>query len=185
MTQQLDAPTSDGPPSAYFPNVGDSIVVGIVDVDTYQQRDYDTGELMTWPDGSPRTGKVITGLVVSTNGALGGGTKANHPVEPGDLVRFWCEGGKHYTYRDALKAAGGINVGDVMLWKREDDKPPSNSRHNPAKQYSAKIRRPEPKDGDLPDRCQQARLEFKQRTQLDTVPAGGGSSDPFGDEEPW
>ena len=46
----LDAPSSSGPPAAYFPNPGDSIVVGIIDVGTYQQRDYDSGELKTWPD---------------------------------------------------------------------------------------------------------------------------------------
>jgi hypothetical protein len=178
MTQQLDAPTADGPASAYFPAVGDSIVVGIVDVGEYQQKDYDSGEPLNWPDGAPRMGKVVTGLVVSTSGTTGAGSERNHgDVGPGDIVRFWCEGGKFYTYRDAVKAAGGVHVGDVMLWKREDDKAPTNPRHNPAKQYSAKIRRPEAKDGDLADRCEKARLELKQRPVLDAGPTGGSAWD--------
>jgi hypothetical protein len=185
MTQQLDAPTADGPPSAYFPAVGDSIIVGIVDVGEYQQKDYDTGEPLTWPDGGPRNGKVVTGLVVSTSGTTGAGSERNHgDVGPGDIVRFWCEGGKFYTYRDAVKAAGGVHVGDVMLWKRDEDKAPTNPRHNPSKQYSAKIRRPEAKDGDLADRCEKARLELKQRPVLD-APAGGGPDPTWGDEEPF
>jgi hypothetical protein len=181
MTQQLDAPTADGPPPAHFPAVGDSIIVGIVDVGEYQQRDYNTGELLSWPDGAPRMGKVVTGLVVSTSGTTDAGTdSASGPAVPGELVRFFCEGGKHYTYRDAIRASGGVHVGDVMLWKRDEDKAPTNPRHNPAKQYTAKIRRPEAKDGDLADRCERARLELKQRPVLDG-PAGGGSA--WDDEE--
>ena len=41
----LDAPNASGPPTAYLPNEDDSIVVGIVDVKLYHQRDYDTDEL--------------------------------------------------------------------------------------------------------------------------------------------
>jgi hypothetical protein len=177
MSQQLDAPSGDGPPSAHFPAVGDSMVVGIVDVAEYQQRDYDTGEPLTWPDGGPRNGKVVTGLVVSTSGTAGAGSERNPgTASPGDIVRFWCEGSRFFTYRDAIKEAGGVHVGDVMLWKREADKAPTNPRHNPAKQYSAKIRRPEPKDGDLADRCERARIELKQRPALDGPVVVGGWS---------
>ena len=75
----LDAPTTSGPPAAYFPEEGDSIVVGIVDIGSYHQRDYDTDELKYWPDGGKVEGKVITGLVVSTSGsATGRGAAASH-----------------------------------------------------------------------------------------------------------
>lgn len=164
MSEQLDAPQSSGPPAAYFPAEGDSIVVGIVDVGEYQQRDYDTNEPKTWPDGGPVMGKVVTGLVVSTTGTTAAGSqRANGPVAPGDLVTFWCEGSKFFTYRDALNDAGGINVGDVMQWVRGTDEAPSNPRHNPRKVYSAKIRRPEAKDGDLPERCTAKRRELKEQ----------------------
>ena len=167
----LDEPTSSGPPSAYFPAVGDAVVVGIVDVGTYQQRDYDTGELKTWPDGGKVEGKVVTGLVISHEGTTAkGGQRNSQPIEAGDLVTFWCEGGKHYTYRDALAQHGAVDVGDVMLWKREADKPPTNPRHNPAKQYVARIRKPKPDDGDVVDRCQKARNELKA-ARIDEAPA--------------
>lgn len=168
---QLDTPSSSGPPAAYFPEVGDAMVVGIVDVGEYQQRDYDTGDLLTWPDGGPRMGKVVTGLVVEARGsACGGGQKAQTPVEPGDLVTFWCEGSKWFTYSEALKAAGGVNLGDVMLWQRDEDEAPKNTRHNPRKVYSARIRRPEAKDGDIVDRCMAKRRELQEH-KLDRAPA--------------
>ena len=180
----LDQPSQSGPPAAYFPNVGDSIVVGIVDVGEYQQRDYDSGELKHWPDGGKVMGKVVTGLVVSTTGTTGcGSVQANGPVEAGDLVTFWCEGGKHFTYKDALKAAGSIDVGDVMLWKREDDKPARTSKHNPQKVYVAKLRKPEAKDGDLADRCAAKRRELHAE-QVDAAPEPVGA--PADDiEEPF
>lgn len=168
----LDAPSTSGPPAAYFPNEGDTIVVGIVDIGTYHQRDYDTDELKYWPDGGKVEGKVITGLVVSLDGTTcGGSSKANAPIAPGDIVTFWCEGGKFYTYRDALKAHGPINRGDVMLWKRDADKPAKNAKHNPQKVYVAKIRAPKPEDGDLVARCEKAARELAAAKALDAPPA--------------
>jgi hypothetical protein len=178
----LDQPTPSGPPAAYFPAVGDSIVVGIVDVGEYQQRDYDTNEPKTWPDGGKVMGKVVTGLVVSTTGTTSSGSeRANGPVTEGDLVTFWCEGGKFFTYRDALAEAGSIDIGDVMLWTRDADEAPSNPRHNARKVYSAKIRRPEARDGDLVERCTAKHRELKAH-RLDQseepFPATAGASNP-------
>lgn len=182
----LDTPTPAGPPSAYFPAVGDSIVVGIVDVNEYHQRDYNTDELKYWPDGGKVMGKVVTGLVVSTTGTTAGGSeKANGPIGSGDLVTFWCEGGKFFTYRDALNEAGSIDIGDVMLWTREKDEPTTNPKHNDRKVYAAKLRGPEARDGDLVERCQAKHRELHAK-QLDSsdadqgepFPATAGASDP-------
>jgi hypothetical protein len=167
----LDTPTASGPPAAYFPSPDDAIVVGIVDIGEYQQRDYDTGDLKTWPDGGPVMGKVITGLVVSTEGGTeAGNSKGSEPVAPGDLVTFWAEGGKHYTYRDALKEAGEVDVGWVMRWARAADEPAKSTRHNDRKVYVAKIRRPEDRDGDLVARCQTAHDELRRGSRLDAAP---------------
>lgn len=168
----LDTPNALGPPAAYLPTVGDSIVVGIVDVGQFHQRDYTTGELKYWPDEGPVMGKVITGLVVSISGDTAAGSeKANGPVGPGELVTFWAEGGKHFTYADALKAHGPIDRGDVMLWKREDDKPATNPKHNDQKVYVAKIRSPKAEDGDLVARCEKAAKELAAAPPLDAPAA--------------
>jgi len=173
----LDTPTSSGPPAAYFPNEGDSIVVGIVDVGTYQQRNYEDDTLAFWPDGGPKEGKVVTGLVMSASGNTAAGSEKNNtPIEIGQLVTFWCEGGKHYTYADALKASGGVDRGDVMQWKRMADEPAKNPKHNPRKVYVAKIRPAEAKDGDIVARCEAAYAEMQTRTAVDAPPAMAGAS---------
>ena len=178
----LDAPTTSGPPAAYFPEEGDSIVVGIVDIGSYHQRDYDTDELKYWPDGGKVEGKVITGLVISTSGSTcGGSQKANGPIGAGDIVTFWCEGGKFYTYRDAVKAHGAVQVGDVMRWARLDDKPAQNSRHYPQKVYEARIRKPKAEDGDIVARCRAKRDELHAQ-QLDAPPSTAAPFDDPGED---
>lgn len=178
----LDEPTMSGPPAAYFPSPGDQIVVGIVDVATYQQRDYDTGDLKFWPDGGKVEGKIVTGLVISAKGAMAGTEKSHEAVSPGDLVTFWCEGGKHYTYRDAKRAHGAVDRGDVMLWKREADEPAKNTRHNPRKVYSAVIRHPEARDGDIVARCEAAYRTLHVPARLDE-PVSVAAGDPWGSDE--
>lgn len=173
MTITLDTPTSGGTPSAKFPEPGNSIIVGVVNINDFQQKDMDTDELLWWDDAhtQPRNGKVVTGLVVSADGVVVDTEDGERPVVPGDLVSFWCERGKFIAYRDAVKAAKGANVGDVMRWVRGDDDPPKKKGFNPKKNYDIAIRRPEAKDGDLADRCVAEYHALKDRPALDEAPA--------------
>lgn len=185
---QLDTPTTGGPPAVKFPEVGTSVVVGIVNVDEYHQHNID-GVPQTWSDGTPKMGKRVTGLVVSSEGATVGGDHGDQPAAPGDLVTFYCEGGRHYTYRDAVAEAGGVNVGDVMLWKFDHEEPAKQRGYNPRKVYVAKIRRPEAKDGDLADRCVAAYHEQAARPAVDApsdpVAPLGAHHAPTADEMPF
>ena len=177
---QLDTPTTGGPPAVKFPEVGTSVVVGIVNVDDYQQHDMKTGEALVWSDGSPKMGKRVTGLVVSADRAATGPEGDLRPVAPGELVTFFCEKGKHYTWKDAIEKhaekvraanpgdSGSVCVGDVMLWTFESEKPATQRGYNPQKVYKAVIRRPKPEDGDLADRCAAKYHELKDRPSLDT-----------------
>jgi hypothetical protein len=177
----LDTASSGGPPSVALGNPGDSVTVGIVNVDEYQQRDLQTGDLIKWDDGKPKMGKVVTAIVVSSSGATVGSNDELRDVQPGELVSFWCEKGKHFTWRDAVKAAGGVKLGDVMLWTRGADDPPKKAGFNPKKNYTARIRRAEPKDGDLTDRCFAAYQELKDRPSFEAAAPTGG----YADEEPF
>jgi hypothetical protein len=178
----LDQPSKSGPPALYCPEVGDGAVLGIVDVGNYAQRDYDTGDPKTWPDGSPMMGKVVTGLVVSViGGACGGGKRASAPIATGDLVTIWCEGGKFLAYNAALKAAGGVDRGDLLRWVRLPDGVPSNPRHNPPQAFEAAIRKATAADGDVVARCHAAFADLNA-TRVDSAPAAG----PFdGGDAPW
>ena len=63
----------------------------------------------------------------------------------------------------------------------DEDKPPAQRGHNPQKVYTAKIRKPEAKDGDLVERCTAKRRELKE--QPVDAPVGAGSYP--ADDEPF
>jgi hypothetical protein len=170
-TISLDTATSSGPPAATFTAPGATLVVGIVNVNEYQQRDFATGDPKTWNDGKPKMGKVITGLVVSATDVTLGTADGAPAATAGDLVSIWCEGSRFIAYRDAIRDGNGINVGDVMRWTREADGPSAVKGGYPAKMYTAAIRRPEAKDGDLADRCVAAYHDQASRPALDSAPA--------------
>ena len=168
----LDAgSTGSSTPAAKLNNPGASIVVGIVNINDYQQTDFDSGEKLWWDDAhtQPKNGKVITGLVVAADDTTVDDNDVERPAEAGDLVSFWCEGGKWFPYRDAVKEAGGVNVGDVMRWERLADEEPKKKGFNPRKSYKVAIRRPEAKDGDLADRCVEQYFVLKNRPSLDAA----------------
>jgi len=174
-TISLDTATSSGPPAVNLTKPGAWVTVGIVNVADYQQRDFDTREFLTWDDGKPKMGKVVTGLVIdSAHAVTGGDWRADYadgtPLQPGDLITFWCEKGKWFTYKEAVKEAGGVNVGDVMRWDRLEDEPPTKRGAAPQKVNKARIRRPEAKDGDLADRCVAAYHDQASRPALDSAP---------------
>ena len=181
--KQLDTPTASGPPSVHFNTIGDSIVVGLVDVNDYHQKDFDTDEPLFWNDDQkqPKMGKVVTGLVVSNKGGLVTIDDTERPAEAGELVSFWCEGGKHFTWRDAVKAAKGVAQGDVMQWAFTEEEPPKKKGFNPRKVYVATIRKPKATDGDIADRCVANYNELQNRQELDRDegPAYTGAEEPF------
>jgi hypothetical protein len=179
-TMELDAPSSGGPPAIKFDKPGAYVVCGIVDVKEYQQRDLATGDLKFWADGKPQMGKLVVGLVISHDGAYTTRDDTDVPVDPGMLVSFWCEKGKHYTWRDAVREHPGrkVLVGDVMKWSREADKPATKAGFNAQKVYRAALRSPEARDGDIVDRCAAARIAQANRPAVDE-PQPGYSEAPF------
>src|SRR5690606_30156944 len=96
-TIQLDTPGSGGIPAAKFNDVGSSVVVGIVNIEDSQRYDRHAGKPMFWDDGNPQMYKRVTGLVVTSNGAVTGKQGEERPLEEGELVTFHCHGGRHFT----------------------------------------------------------------------------------------
>src|SRR5262245_11933008 len=95
-----------------FESVGDSVYGVIVDMDVRQQTDMDTGDPLTFKDGTPRNLIVITLQTELQDSENDDGKRA-----------IWCKGGNftavsgHGTsgataIRDALKAA---NVSDIEV----------------------------------------------------------------------
>jgi hypothetical protein len=164
---QLDAPTTGGPPAAKFPEVGNSVIVGIVDVSDYQQRTIE-GTAKTWDNGDPMMGKRVTGLVVESDGCVLKEDDSDRPVIQGDLVSFYCEGSRFFTWKDALKDHGSVVVGDVMKWKFEKTEKASKKGYNDRKIYVAALRHAKMEDGDLKAMCIDAYFKIHNPQPLAT-----------------
>lgn len=185
----IETPGVGGPPAVKFGDVGDHVVVGLVNVEQVQSRDYDSGDLEFWDDGKPKMHPRITGIVVSSQGAVVGKDDDERPVEPGELISIYAQGSRLYTWRDAAKAHGQIEVGDVLRWKFDRTEKPRNPRFaaNPVKVFTAELRKPKGTDGDLLERCEAAHYELSRgpRIAVDAGPGSGGGNQYVEDEEPF
>ncbi|HET8581745.1 MAG TPA: hypothetical protein VFL65_00725 [Jatrophihabitans sp.] len=104
-----------------------------------QQRDFDTDEPATWPDGNPKMAAVFNG------------TDAH-----GDKVSLWCPkpSSMFSAVADAQKAlgrriAGGDTVDRIHV-KFEKEEPPKSAKHSPRKIYKAKVEPLGPKVAEAP-----------------------------------
>ena len=129
----------------------------------------------------PRIGKVVTGLVVSTNGAVGGGERNNAPVGPATSSPSGAKA-KWYTYDAALPRTGGVDRGHVMRWACVADKPPTNRATTPP---SGTGEDPPPKaeDGDLVARF--ASRRSASASAPSSTPPPGRRRRPIQDDDPF
>lgn len=175
----LDAPNT-GVPAVKFPNTGDKVTVGIVDVQQYQQRTLD-GELKTWDDGGPKMGKRVIGLVVAAKNATLKENDEDRPVAQDDLVAFYCEGGRFFTWKEALKEHGPVNVGDIMEWTFDREEPASKKGYNPRKVYVAEIHSPELSEMEIKQKC----IEAYQELHAAEINLDSGSEDDEESDSPY
>lgn len=133
-----------------FENVGDT-VVGIIDkIDEVQEKDYDTGDPVTWPDGRPR---MIYVLEV-------------RDTTSGEVKALWARGNMITAIREASREVGHGPLGHLLKLKYHEDGKPSNPRFKPPKLFKAKI---EPAPADAAPR--------KEAPPAD--PFGGYDEEPF------
>lgn len=101
-----------------------------------QSRDYETGDLASWPDGNPKMSAVL-------KLDIDGEERSVWAQKPSALFA---------AFAAAQKAAGAqIAVGGKLTIKYIGDKPNAkNPRLNPAKQYSVTYTAPDAFVGDAP-----------------------------------
>jgi hypothetical protein len=123
-----------------FERIGDCAVGEIISSEVRQQTDLDTGEKLTWPDGSPRNQLVIT---LQT---------AEHTSDDDDGIRtIYAKGGKYdvaegegTSMKDAIaqavREAGGDGVypGDKLWVAYSGNGVKKNRGFNAPKLYAAK-----------------------------------------------
>ncbi len=95
-----------------------------------QSRDYETGELATWPDGNPKMAAVV-------NVEVDGEERSIWAGKPSSMFT---------ALKDAQKAAGKpFEEGGMLVIKYDSDKPnEKNPRLNPQKIYKARYTPPAP-----------------------------------------
>ena len=176
MGIQLEQPAAPGLPGPKFAEPGSYVDVGIIDVETVQSRDYETGDIRKWDDGTPVSHPRITGVVLAAQGARTGRDADERDIAVGETVQIHADGGRIYTWRDAIKEHGAVEVGDVLRWKFDRTEAPRNRMHLPRKVFVAQLRKARSDDGDLVARCEAL---YHERRKGIVVASQEDLEDPF------
>lgn len=139
MTTPSDAQSflmGNSVPGARFENQGDTVGGTITDEPTIQQqRDFTTGELKVWKDGTPQRQLVVTV-----------GTELRDPTITDDdgRRRFYVKGELQKTVASAVRSAGATNleVGGVLTITHTGLGVSPGRGLNPPKLYSATYVKP-------------------------------------------
>lgn len=117
------------PPAVKFEAPGVVHTIEVTDVRTEQDRDFESGELIHWPDGRPKMILAVVGVVDED--------------QPGT---WWVRGRRaEAAVKAALKAAGvgGFAAGDVAVVVRGEDEHVEPRRKNakvsPANTYDVTV----------------------------------------------
>ena len=120
---------------------------------------------------------VLKALVKDPGGGWTRGDNAA-PLEVGDIVTIWLEGGRYYEWPDFLdahKAQHGFGVGHVIRITRGEDQEASKRGYQPRKVWTFAGRGPTAEDGEFTKQCEQAHMSAQSSTPLDT----GRDAGPF------
>ena len=125
---------SQGAKAFSFDSVGDSVSGEILSMDVRQQTDMETGEPLTWRDGSPRKVLVITIQTSLDESETDDGQRT-----------LWCRGGNYQVVtgkgtssltavKDALRRAGASDLepgGTISMAYTGDGKPSARGMNAP------------------------------------------------------
>lgn len=130
---------SQGAKAFPFENMGDTVSGEIAALDVRQQTDLETGEPLTWKDGSPRQVLVITLQ-----------TELQDDESDDGLRTVWARGGNYMVangkgtssltaIKDAIRKAGAkdIEIGAMLTVQYSGTGKSSNRAFTPPKLYSA------------------------------------------------
>ena len=166
------------PPPLYLRNIGDDVVLIIIDKAEVPWTDPSTGTQRVGKNGKPRTQEVFTVLVEDARRAV---NSDNEPVATGDVYSLYIGGGKRASRIDAYKKLKRrVRVGDVWLVTFDHEEPASSPGLNPRKVWTFGVRDGKP---DEVDRAEALHHERKQAIDLEPNVKYAGAT--YGDEEPF
>jgi hypothetical protein len=119
-----------GAPAVKFPTVGSSITGTITALEVRDSKDFDTGEVLTWEDGTPRKELVLT---ISTS-------LRDASIEDDDGTRrIFAKGNMFTAVRDSVRKAKAKKpeVGGRITVTYSADGEAKKRGYNPPKLYTA------------------------------------------------
>jgi hypothetical protein len=182
---------ASGPPAAKLPNIGDTLTFAVVDIDpdvpVYVYGSDRVPEMNA--KGEPKKQIRLTGLVVSSKGAVVGSRDEERPVEPDEVVSVYVSGyakwdpdedklDKPFKSWSACTDAVGLEVGFVAQWCYVEDLP--SKAVEPRKNRKFKLRADKPEEAAQSARCEELRRELQraagERTELAHTASGDGNA---------
>lgn len=142
MTRSVDDflnSTSSGKPYIKFNNVSDKLVGELVEARIGYERDYNTGETVTWPDGSP---KEQLQLDIRIDWSKSTGITTGSDGEQAEVGTIYCKYLQQKAVAEACKAKG-LKLSEVgpFAMVRLPDGQPRNPRNRPPHQFAAEVDR--------------------------------------------
>jgi hypothetical protein len=147
-------------PSVKLRNIGDKVIVAVVDVTAVPWLEYGTNEQKVGKDGKARSQDKVTALVVAGNGVITD-NETDREVVPGEIVSIYLAGHNRWEFIEAKrKLTRPLNVGDVMQWRYDRDEK-SSVASNPKKVRTVAIRPPKAEEGEQTRRCEQLHHQLR------------------------
>jgi hypothetical protein len=169
-------------PALKLPTIGDSVVVAIAyeeQVPLYQYRTDGQKVRAKTQDGTKERNQLRLSVVVMSGKAVTG--EALEPVAPGEEAVIFLSGHNWFSYIEASKKLGGINVGDVMQWKYERDEAGNGAIDK--KVRASTIRHAKPEEADTVAKCEDIYRRITSTPLASAAPANGSGFED--DEEPF
>lgn len=119
-----------GSPAIKFKNIGDSIAGTITALEVREQKDFDSGEVLTWEDGSPRKELVITVATILRDASI---------EDDDGSRRIFAKGNMFTAVRDSIRKAKAKKpeVGGRITVTYSADGEAKKKGYNPPKLYTA------------------------------------------------
>jgi len=138
MTKSVDdLLEGSGKPYIKMTRPGSKLVGELVDARVGIERDYDTGQTVTWDDGTPKDQLVVD---VQIDWAKSVDITTGKDGERAEVGTLYCKFLQQRAFSDACKVAEVklSQVGPLALLRLEDGTP-RNHKHKPPQQFAAEV----------------------------------------------
>ena len=139
-------------PALKLPDVGDAVVVAVAYEETVPLYEYreDGQKIRALTQDKKERNQLRLSVVVISGKAITG--KEDEPVAPGEEAVIFLSGHNWFSYIEASKKLGGVNVGDVMQWKFDREEP--GKGREPKKIRATTLRHAKPEEAETVAKCE-------------------------------